>query len=164
MAERIKISIHRAGLILGILLSTIGCDQATKAVARDTLFRPLSYLHNTVWLVHAQNPGSFLSLGADLPAAIRFYIFVVFNISILIAVAWFLMRRKETGITIGLALVLAGGAGNLIDRLLFGSVTDFIIVGAGPLTTGIFNIADMAIVGGVATLVFRTAFRKSPAN
>src|SRR4030095_6814365 len=59
---------------------------------------------------------------------------------------------------IGAWLVIAGGASNWIDRVVRGSVVDFMNVGIGPLRTGIFNVADVAIMVGVA-IVALTAFR-----
>ena len=55
---------------------------------------------------------------------------------------------------VGLVLFLSGGASNLIDRFAFGSVIDFLNVGFGPFRTGIFNVADIAIMLGVALLLF----------
>ena len=54
---------------------------------------------------------------------------------------------------VGLALVFAGGASNLLDRVAHGTVIDFMNVGVGPLRTGIFNVADVAIMMGVVLLV-----------
>ena len=57
--------------------------------------------------------------------------------------------------------MIGGGAGNLIDRLRFGGrVTDFIYLAAGPLHTGVFNIADMAITGGVLWLALSSLWPK----
>jgi signal peptidase II len=55
---------------------------------------------------------------------------------------------------VGLALYFAGGASNLVDRVMRGSVIDFLNVGVGPLRTGIFNVADMAILLGVGIFLF----------
>jgi signal peptidase II len=61
-----------------------------------------------------------------------------------------------------LALVCAGGLSNLIDRIAYGGrVVDFLNVGMGPLRTGIFNVADMAITGG-ALLLLIDSFRRKP--
>jgi signal peptidase II len=54
---------------------------------------------------------------------------------------------------IGTSLVLAGGASNWVDRLVRGSVVDFLNIGVGPLRTGIVNVADMTIMLGVAVLL-----------
>ena len=55
---------------------------------------------------------------------------------------------------IGLALFIAGGVSNWIDRAVRGSVVDFLNVGIGPIRTGVFNVADMAIMLGAAIVVF----------
>jgi signal peptidase II len=56
---------------------------------------------------------------------------------------------------IGLCLLTGGGLGNLIDRISNnGAVTDFLRLGIGPLRTGIFNLADVAIVSGVLMLLW----------
>ena len=55
---------------------------------------------------------------------------------------------------VGLSLFVAGGASNWIDRVIRGSVVDFINVGIGPLRTGIFNVADVAIMLGAGVLLF----------
>jgi signal peptidase II len=59
-------------------------------------------------------------------------------------------RRSLTISVLGLTLVVAGGLSNLVDRVARGFVVDFLNVGVGPLRTGIFNVADMAIMTGIA--------------
>lgn len=156
MARKIRMTVHRLSLILTLVMTSIGCDQATKVVARDTLNMsgPLQYLSGSVRLEHAQNPGVFLSLGAELPPSFKFWLFNVAVAVGLLAIAYFLIAKKQVSpfMTVGLSLVLGGGAGNLIDRFLYGSVTDFLILSLGPLHTGIVNIADMVIVFGIALM------------
>jgi signal peptidase II len=146
----------RWGFILTLLGLTIGCDQTTKRLARQWLADAgtLSYAGGTVRLEHAQNPGAFLSLGADLDGTWRFWLFIVATGAFLAYVGWLLATRKDLsrGTLTGLTLVLGGGLGNLIDRLIFGSVTDFMILGFESLRTGVFNVADMAIVAGTLLL------------
>jgi signal peptidase II len=60
----------------------------------------------------------------------------------------------------GLTLLAAGGASNWADRVVHGRVIDFMNVGIGPLRTGIFNVADVAIMLGVALLLFGQFVRK----
>jgi signal peptidase II len=54
---------------------------------------------------------------------------------------------------VGLALVIGGGVSNWIDRAVRGSVVDFMNIGLGWLRTGVFNIADVALMAGAATLL-----------
>jgi signal peptidase II len=59
------------------------------------------------------------------------------------------------------ALFVAGGASNLVDRIIYGMVIDFMNVGIGSLRTGIFNVADMAIMLGAGVLVIE-GYRYEP--
>jgi signal peptidase II len=132
---------------------TIGCDRVTKHVAERTLagngFR--SFLSDTVRLQYAENTGGFLGLGGDLHPAARTALFEVATGIILLAiVAWAVRLRLAGWALIGLALFVTGGACNWIDRVARGSVVDFLIVGIGPVRTGIFNVADVAIMVGAA--------------
>jgi signal peptidase II len=152
--------------LLAIALATIGCDRVTKQAATimlaDTPVR--SYLGDTVRLAYAQNTGGFLGLGADWPAPVRTGIFTVGTCILLL---WLLAaaskRRWSPAAMLGITLFGAGAASNWIDRVLQGSVVDFLNVGIGPLRTGIFNVADVALMLGVALVVF-TETRTRPAT
>jgi signal peptidase II len=122
----------------------------------------LPYLGGLFILEHAENPGAFLSLGADMTKAWRFWIFSGVVGGGLLYACYYIIRRKNLGLvpTIASALVIAGGFGNLIDRLARGTVTDFMNFGFGSLRTGIFNVADIAITVG-ALLLVALSFRDS---
>ena len=160
MAEKVMSSAYRLALVLSTLLLTVGCDQATKALVRHALSSSdrFSFLDGAVILRHAENPGAFLSLGANLDASTRFWIFSVFVSFFLAFTLYKLIRSADADrlFTFGATLLIAGGVGNLIDRISKGTVTDFLVVSAGPLSTGVFNVADFAIVVGVAVLLYCT--------
>ena len=85
--------------------------------------------------------------------------------TLLIVVAGVLLRRRDLRRTtfLALTLVLAGGLGNLFDRLKAGFVVDFLVIDLGPVQTGVFNVADVAITGGVALLLLADfVSRKEP--
>ncbi len=138
----------------------LGCDQLTKAVARARLepYSPVHLAAETLSLTLVENHGAFLSLGSALPEWFRFAVLGV-GVPVILAVVCltFLRRRDTVPIELlGLALVAGGGAGNWLDRMLQdGAVTDFLRLSLGPLHTGIFNVADVAIVAGVALLASR---------
>ncbi|MCB0107018.1 MAG: signal peptidase II, partial [Caldilineaceae bacterium] len=108
-------------------------------------------------LVYAEDRGAFLSLGADLHPAQRFWIFTVFVALLLSGLSWFALRyiqKAPVPFVIAVALIAGGGLGNLIDRLLNdGHVVDFMQVGYSPLRTGVFNVADMAIMAGTGLML-----------
>jgi signal peptidase II len=135
--------------LAAIIFLTIALDQGTKLLARRMLMNnsPRRYA-GVLTLLYTENPGAFLSLGANLPPKVRHLVFDVLVSIGLMAAAFALFRgRMESGREgAAIALIIGGGIGNLIDRLRFaGRVTDFIYLAAGPLHTGVFNIADMAI-------------------
>jgi signal peptidase II len=135
-----------------VVLATIGCDRVTKHVASVALAgEPMrSFLADTVRLVYSENIGGFLSLGANLPPAARTAVFTVATAVLWIGMVVFAVRARWSGWRlVALALFAAGGASNWIDRAVRGSVIDFLNVGIGPVRTGIFNVADMAIMAGI---------------
>ena len=149
----------RLTLALLILCSFVGCDQATKHYATETLrhSETQSYLGDTVRLGYALNPGGFLSLGSNLAPNARFCIFIGVNLCVMLAITAMLIYNWNARLAIfaSLAYMLAGGIGNLIDRISNdGLVTDFVNVGVGPIRTGIFNVADVGVMFGAAALVF----------
>ena len=152
------------GLVLLVAVAgTIGCDRVTKHVATTMLagMPSRSYLADTVWLGYVENPGGFLSLGATLPPVARTVIFTAVTGLMLLAVTVLAVRRRLGGWpALGAALFVAGGASNWIDRVLRGSVVDFMHVGIGPVRTGVFNVADVAIVLGAVVFVVGE-FRKA---
>jgi signal peptidase II len=141
-----------------VLFSCIGCDQWTKSLATEHLRQapPKSFFGDTLRIQYAENPGAFLGAGSRLPASTRFAILVVVNAVFLALIASLVFFRRPAGRSQHLAVVLllAGGIGNLIDRLFHGGlVIDFLNVGIGPVRTGIFNVADMAIMAGFGLLI-----------
>jgi signal peptidase II len=151
--------------IVGLVLPCIACDQATKAVARQTLASGelISFFDGAVRLQLAENMGGFLSMGAALPDPIRGLLFFVLVPASLIFLLFSLLRWSSGSVisSCGLALMLAGGVGNFIDRLHNdGAVIDFVSVGLGSLRSGIFNVSDVAIVIGGGLLVYAIATGK----
>jgi len=135
------------------MASTIGCDRLTKHAATELLANrpPQSFLADSLRLMYAENTGGFLSLGAALPPALRTTVFTVATgLFLLVLFVALLRTRRSLWQATAIALFLAGGISNWIDRALHGSVVDFLNVGIGWLRTGIFNVADMAIMLGIA--------------
>ena len=149
-------------LLLLALAATIGCDQVTKRMATSSLAGTSgrSYLGGVVRVSYVENTGGFLGLGAELPPAARTAIFTGATGIMLVGMIAIAIRERLQGWPLlGATLFLAGGASNWVDRLANGRVVDFLNVGIGPLRTGIFNVADMALMLGGA-LLFVTEFRR----
>jgi signal peptidase II len=148
--------------LLAAALATIGCDRATKHVATALLAGEpdRSYLADTVRLGYVENTGGFLSLGAEWPQAARIAVFTVATGLALLALVVVAIRDRFAGPSaLGLVLFVTGGSSNWIDRVLHGRVVDFLNLGIGPIRTGVFNVADVAIMAG-AGLVALAAIRR----
>lgn len=156
----------RTLFVCWVLTTCIVCDQATKVLAKEYL-KPrasISFAGDLFRLQYAENTGAFLSLGSTLPEHLRQWIFTVFVGVFLFGLLLYLLFSRElsSNHVTYLALVCSGGLSNLIDRIAYdGRVVDFLNVGIGPLRTGIFNVADMAITAG-ALLLAIDSFRKPP--
>jgi signal peptidase II len=160
-------SVRRFIVVMLTLSCCVGCDQVSKSAARSMLHSGVteSLFADSLRFQLTENPGSFLSLGASLPEQLRFTLFTAAVMVVLIGLvcAALFARRLSTARFVALALLAGGGISNLIDRLLYdGRVTDFLNVGIGTLRTGIFNLADMAILAGALLLVLK--MRASPST
>jgi len=146
-----KIIVSIVGIAAIVLL-----DQWTKIIARTHWVTQAQCCGGHLTLLHTENSGAFLSLGADLPPLARTLIFsgfvTVILVALIVSVATGNVRRRSD--VVASLMIIGGGIGNLIDRIMRdGRVTDFIYLEAGPLHTGIFNVADMAITIGVMWLL-----------
>jgi signal peptidase II len=154
-----KAKLRKKHLTLAAILvvALIVIDQLVKVWARASLagHPGHTFLGGIVEVVYAENRGAFLSLGATLSDSSRTLLFIFGASAMLIFCCYWLWKTAEQKLsTMAFALVIAGGVGNLIDRVFRGSVTDYVHVGFGSLRTGVFNVADVAISAGFLCLLF----------
>jgi signal peptidase II len=151
-------------LPLVIMVLVVLSDRMTKVWAVETLkgYPSQSYLGDSFRIIYAENEGAFLSLGSDLPENVRFWVLAIIPILALGYFGFTLFFNNEVGPwqRIAFAFIIAGGGSNIIDRILEGKVVDFLNIGIGDLRSGIFNIADMAIMAGLF-LILPMAFKSS---
>lgn len=156
MPERGVVTRHRALLLgLGVALVLIALDQATKLMAEAWLsaYRPVPILP-TLNMTLSYNTGAAFSLLAEQPGWQRsFFTVLALAVSIVLMVWLARLGRHFGWQALGVALVLGGAIGNLIDRLAYGHVIDFIDVYYGSWHWPAFNVADSGIVAGAAILV-----------
>lgn len=149
-----------------ILLLCVALDQATKWLAKTYLAPDafISMAGDIFRLQYAENTGAFLSLGSSLPHSWRHLAFTVFvGVFLLALLAYVLFNRAlPSAYRAYLSLVCGGGLSNWTDRMVYdGHVVDFLNLGIGPVRTGIFNAADMAITTG-AVLLAVDSLKKKP--
>jgi signal peptidase II len=148
----------RALVFVSVLVACVGCDHATKYAATALIdpARVISLASGALRFELAYNPGAFLGLGADLPEWVRTVLLGgLVPLGLLAVVAGVLRSAATTPFQLAaLGLIAGGGFGNWIDRILHdGNVTDFVSLGLGPLRTGIFNFADVAVMAGMLWLL-----------
>lgn len=149
----------RVRWLIGITILTVLLDQLTKVYAVAVLKGqpPQSYLGDILRISYAENKGAFLGLFGNLSETMRWAILVTGNSALMVGLVLYLALGKKVNAWtfFTFALVFAGGIGNLIDRVRINAVIDFLNLGIGPLRTGIFNVADMAITAGFFMLVWQ---------
>ena len=152
----------RALVILLILVADIGLDRISKNYIRHNFqlyqeFYP--FKGDTHYLItRVENTGAFLSLGDSLGNPWRFMLLTLVPAAVLLfGLAYIIIKANLHKLTVlGIILVLAGGMGNLYDRWVYGSVTDFMLIKYPWFKTGVFNVADVSIMIGVGLLLLQS--------
>lgn len=148
---------RRLSIFFSVFLGQLVVDQWTKQLATAHLKNAAwkSWLGDTFRLQYATNEGAFLSLGAQLPPQARYWVLTIGVGGLLLALCWYALTSKKLDLLqVGsYSLIASGGFSNWVDRARFdGSVVDFMNMGLGPLRTGVFNVADLAILVGIGIL------------
>jgi signal peptidase II len=146
-SQRVRAYIFLAS-IAGLVLAL---DQWSKYLVRTELevgqvWSPLAWLGVYARIIHWNNTGAAFGM---LPSAGLIFSIVALCVSVAILYYFPRVPESQTAVRIALALQLGGAVGNLIDRVLLGTVTDFISVASFP----VFNVADASITIGLALLL-----------
>ena len=134
-----------------IAVVVITLDQVTKALAVAYLKQAhYSYLGDSIRLYYAENTGAWGGLGDSAPPLLRMILLTILPSVVLVGFTIHLLRdpNLKTLMVYALGFIVAGGTGNIIDRITQGYVVDFMWMGIGPIGTNVFNVADMAIMLG----------------
>ena len=148
-------------LFLLLISANVGCDQISKSVVREHLdyHEHISLVGDHIQLTKVENSGAFLSLGDSMTPTAKAWLLNLFPaLSIMAMLFWLFRVSMSKGMAFGLCCILGGGIGNIFDRIVHGSVTDFLYIQVGVLQTGIFNFADVSITGGVLFLLLLQVF------
>jgi signal peptidase II len=144
-----------AAVFAGVFAVLLVLDQLTKSLVRTFMYPPGTTVHvigGLLRFVYVRNPGASFGM---LPGYAPVFMSVTALVLAGVAVYWFRVRPRHPLLVIALGSVAAGAVGNLIDRATSGLVTDFIQI---PFDFPVFNVADIAIVTGVAMLVWWVLF------
>ena len=146
-------------MVLGIFVPlAVVVDQITKQLADANLAHraPLVLVEGFAMLTYSRNPGAFFSMGADMEPGLRRTFFVVATLGA-VALITHLYRRaaaEQHALRWALLFLLAGAFGNLVDRVVYGEVIDFMrLHWQDVFYWATFNVADVYIVVGLGLLV-----------
>ena len=149
-------------LLLAIAVPIAALDQVTKAIVRNAL--PLhdswTIIPGLLDLTHVRNTGAAFGLLNAIDFAYKAQFMILIAVLALVAIAAFAARlgAHERLARLGLALILGGAVGNLIDRAVHGYVLDFVDVYYRGIHFWAFNVADAAITVGAALVLVEVLF------
>ena len=138
-------------------------DQLSKFLIRQNVdqYSEIKLIGDYFILTNVENSGAFLGMGSDFSPFIKTIFLLILPAIILICIMVYVYRDKQIDkiSLIGFCFIIGGGIGNIYDRILYGSVTDFLFIDLGGIfKTGIFNIADLSVTTGMI-LILLMSFR-----
>jgi signal peptidase II len=142
-------------MILAIVCSVVFLDQLSKLLALNflQLNTPLSLIKNFLYLTLVHNRGAAFGILKN-----QLLLFILISFFTILFIFYQLKNKKSRFLSkLSLSLILAGAIGNLIDRLRFGYVIDFLDLRFWP----VFNLADSALTIGVIFLSWELLFNKN---
>jgi signal peptidase II len=143
-------------LFLAIVTLVVLLDQLTKAwiLATLRLHEGFPLIDGFFNIVHVRNPGAAFGFLASASPAFRYLFFLGVTVAAILLILHYLRQTgiNDRSLVFALALILAGAVGNLIDRIRFGEVVDFLDVYIGTYHWPAFNVADSAITTGAILL------------
>ena len=151
-------------IIINILL-----DQISKFWIRASVIpgSKTEILGDYLTLRNVENSGAFLGMGSDLNPTLRIVLLLIVPVLVMGYVLVYMFRNKDLDrlSVIGFSCIVGGGIANIFDRFVYGHVTDFLHIDLGGVfRTGIFNVADMSVMFGLALLILSSYINKKPVD
>ena len=146
-----------------LIAVSILLDQLSKFLIRQNVdqYSEIKLIGDYFILTNVENSGAFLGMGSDFSPFIKTIFLLILPVIVLICIMVYVYRDKQIDkiSLIGFCFIIGGGIANIYDRILYGSVTDFLFIDLGGIfKTGIFNIADLAVTTGMI-LILLMSFR-----
>lgn len=150
--------ISRYVLVFGLIILNIVADQASKIWVRANVeFRSQTEIIGDKFiLTNVYNEGAFLGMGSDMNPTLKLVFLLILPVVVLVLALRYVLTSKDIDqwTIVGLAFVIGGGIGNIYDRIVERKVTDFWHIDLGGVfKTGIFNVADVAVMIGMGCIL-----------
>ena len=154
---------RRLGWIAGSII--IG-DQITKWIILDRLdlYHAITVVPGFFNITHVQNPGGAFGFLAQQSPLVRGIVFLLMSFLAVCLIFWLYRKTPSTHrlLAVGFALIFGGAIGNLIDRVRFGRVVDFLDFYIGGWHWPAFNVADSAITVGITIFLLHVVLGRMP--
>ncbi len=151
-----------------IALVVLVSDQVTKCLVATSipLHRWVEIIPGFLDLVHTRNPGAAFGILADSSTHLSSLFLVLVSVIALVGIVWMVgaSERIDTYLLVGLALFFGGAGGNLVDRVRFGEVIDFIDVYVGNFHWPTFNVGDASLCVGTALFFLHFLLERSESD
>ena len=153
-------------LITLIVLLSISIDQISKIWVRNNFesYNETSIIGDIFTLIKVENTGAFLGMGSELSEIPRVFLLIILPVVVLISITiyTYIDKTLDKISIIGFSLIIGGGVANIFDRMVYGSVTDFLYINLGGIfKTGIFNIADLSVTSGMILILISSFKRRN---
>ena len=151
---------NKRSLYIVILIAVnLLLDQLSKIWIRANIipYNDINIISDYFIITNVENSGAFLGLGSEFPPMIKKILLLALPVIVLISVLIYLFKDKSLDkiSIVGFSVIIGGGIGNIYDRFLYGSVTDFLFIDLGGIfKTGIFNIADLSVTTGMILILW----------
>jgi signal peptidase II len=157
--SRLKESTLYRGAYLAVSLAVLFLDQWTKGIITRTMdvHQSRTVITDVFDLTYVRNSGAAFGLFASVDSSLKAILLNSVAVIVFLVVSAYALRssHKSVRLQVGLALILGGAVGNLLDRVRFGYVVDFLDFSLSGHHWPAFNVADSAITIGVALLAMR---------
>ena len=156
----------RQKLITLIVLLSISLDQISKIWVRNNFesYNETNIIGDIFTLIKVENTGAFLGMGSELSEIPRVFLLIILPVVVLISITiyTYIDKTLDKISIIGFSLIIGGGVANIFDRIVYGSVTDFLYINLGGIfKTGIFNIADLSVTTGMILILISSFKRRN---
>ena len=142
--------------LIGIIAAIVALDQWSKWKIKTSydLYHSEPIIQNFFHFTYVTNDG--MAFGLSFPGGKQVLLFV--TLALTGVIIWMLWKEKNSHnlIRYGLSFILAGAIGNMIDRVLYGKVVDFLDIMVGDFHWYIFNVADSAVTTGMILFILHT--------
>ena len=151
-------------MIVLIIVSVIGIDQISKHIVRENVEynSRTNVVDKYLILTKVENTGAFLGMGDSIPRPLFIILMIILPLVVMGYAFYYIIKTSDLSklLQISISLIIGGGIGNIIDRILYSSVTDFLYFDFVIFHTGIVNMADIAVTTGFFILLFDAFFNK----